>query len=106
MIRGPLHRMEFHTKEDTVRQMKLLRNLYFWMALGSLVVVIGGDILSMRDYHYSPSKEARAAEEEVRQEREAEGKSTFLPDPYLEGFITAVVLGGLWFVMLRKDHVP
>ena len=83
--------------------MKLFRNIYFWLAFGSFVVVIGGDILSMRDYHYSPSKEDRAAQAEVEQERADEGKSTDLPDPYISGFATAVILGGFWWVMLWSN---
>lgn len=83
--------------------MRLFRNIYLWLALGSLVIVIGGDILSMRNYHYLPSKEDRAAQAEVEQERADEGKSTDLPDPYISGFITAVILGGFWWATLSWD---
>jgi hypothetical protein len=76
--------------------MKFIRNIYFWLALGSVVVVIGGDAL-YRDY--SPnSKEAMQAAEE----RRAEGESSTLLDPYLAGFFTAVVLGGGWYAILRR----
>jgi hypothetical protein len=85
--------------------MRFLRNAYFWMALGSVVIVIGGDILSMRNYHYSPDKEDRAVQQEIEQEREAEGKSTLLPDPYLSGVITAVILGGFWYMTLVRPQV-
>jgi hypothetical protein len=74
--------------------MKFLRNIYFWLALGSVVVVIGGDAL------YRDSKEAIQAAEE----RRAEGESSTLLDPYLAGFFTAVVLGGFWYGILRRHR--
>jgi cytochrome c biogenesis protein CcdA len=76
--------------------MKFIRNIYFWLALGSVVVVIGGDAL-YRDYNPN-SKEAQQAAEE----RSTEGESPTLLDPYLAGFFTAVVLGGCWYGILRR----
>lgn len=86
--------------------MKFLRNIYFWMLLGTIAVVIGGDFVSMNDYYYLPSKEDRAIDAQIKQDREAEGKSTDLPDPYLAGFGTAVVLGVFWYLVSSKDHPP
>jgi hypothetical protein len=76
--------------------MRFLRNIYFWLALGSVVVVIGGDAL-YRGYNPN-SKEAQQAAEE----RRAEGESSTLLDPYLTGFFTAVVLGGFWYGILKR----
>ena len=52
--------------------MRLLRSIYFWMALGSVAIVIGGDIYSMKFLDHPDSKEAQEAEDE----RSSEGKST------------------------------
>ena len=78
--------------------MKFIRNVYFWLVLGSVVVVIGGDAL----YHdYNPkSKEA------LRPLRSEELRVNLQPfsDPYLAGFFTAVVLGGFWYGILSKNR--
>lgn len=76
--------------------MKFIRNIYLWLAMGSLVVVVGGDAL-YRDYNPNSKEALQAAEE-----RRTEGESSTLLDPYLAGFFTAVVLGGGWYAILRR----
>jgi hypothetical protein len=76
--------------------MRFLRSIYFWLVLGSVVVVIGGDAL-YRDYSPNSKETIQAAEE-----RRAEGESSTLLDPYLAGFFTAVILGGGWYAILRR----
>ena len=73
--------------------MRFLRNIYLWMALGSILVVFAGDIYSRKYLSQPDSRENQQAEEE----RVAEGKSTDNLDPFLAGFFTAVVLGGFWY---------
>lgn len=76
--------------------MKFVRNIYLWLALGSVVVVICGDAM-YRDYNPN-SRETRQAAEE----RQAEGESQTVLDPFLGGFFTAVVLGGCWYGILSR----
>lgn len=76
--------------------MRFLRNIYLWLILGSVLVVVGGDAL-YRDYNPNSKEALQAAEE-----RRAEGESSTLLDPYLAGFFTAVVLGGGWYAILRR----
>lgn len=80
--------------------MKFLRNVYFWMALGSIAVVIIGDMMSMQGYYRRETKE----DQEAQEERRAEGKSTMLPDPYISGFVTAVILGGFWIAVIHQNN--
>lgn len=72
--------------------MRIVRNGYFWMVLGTIAFVW----LMSRSASVHVSRQDM---EEIQAEREADGKDTDRLSPFGMGFMTACAVGGFWFAV-------
>ena len=80
--------------------MRLVRNVYFWLVLGT-IAFIGGMAWSSSSWEHMSRKDR----DEARADREAEDKD---PEPitgFGAGFMTACAVGLFWFAVHCQANV-
>jgi hypothetical protein len=75
--------------------MRVIRNLYFWLILGTVVFV--GAMAWSSSTHVS---------RQDREAREEEGESSDRLPPFAAGFATACVVGLFWFAVHCELNPP
>jgi hypothetical protein len=78
--------------------MKTLRNVYFWLVLGTIAFVGISDCASTNHVTRANKETAVDADGDPRTD-------THLP-PFWAGFITAVIVGGFWFCIYHQMNPP
>jgi len=79
--------------------MRVIRNVYLWMVLGSLAFVW---LMGRSSSVHLTKQEAQ----EMREEREDEGKDPDGMPPFAMGFATACILGGFWYAVYASTPKP
>jgi hypothetical protein len=80
--------------------MRIIRNLYFWLVLGTVVFV------GFMDWS-SSVRISRRDREDIQAERELEGEDSTEPlSGFGAGFVTACIVGGFWFGVYHETHPP
>jgi hypothetical protein len=85
--------------------MRVIKNLYFWLMLGSIAFIA----LSA----WASSKHVSREDIEARQAEDCESGDIYehshssepLP-PFAAGFVTAVIVGGFWFCVYHQMQPP
>jgi hypothetical protein len=90
---------------DRTPAMKIVRNLYFWMVLGSLAFIGFSAWVSSIHVSREDIKARQAEDDESGDIYEHSHASEPMP-PFLVGFVTACIVGGCWYAVYVQMHPP